>query len=396
MGEPKKEKLIIPDYIKTALSALEQRGFKAYLVGGCVRDFLLGNSPSDFDITTDAMPEQTKKCFEGYEVLTNGIKHGTVTPIIAHKAVEITTFRTDGDYSDNRHPDKVEFTSRLGDDLARRDFTVNALAYSEGEGVTDLFGGREDIKNKIIRCVGEADRRFGEDALRILRAMRFASVLGFNIEKETEKSIKKNIKLLKNVSAERIYGEFIKLLNGENASEILIKFPCLCQTLVGIELNGRQKKALKNAKTAEERLAIIFIYSSPELLKPLKPDNKTYKELHENIENYRLRLTSKNMGIKEQELFIFKNGLDYESAEKMLNLKELMGSTLDIKRFEADLKYSKKHNHPIEISELDITGNDLKKKGIKGKKIKLTQEFLLKSVIEGKAKNEKNELLKLI
>ena len=226
--------------------------------------------------------------------------------------------------------------------------------------------------------------------------MRFASVLGFNIEKETEKSIKKNIKLLKNVSAERIYGEFIKLLNGENASEILIKFPCLCQTLFGIELNGRQKKALKNAKTAEERLAIIFIYSSPELLKPLKPDNKTYKELHENIENYRLRLTSKNMGIKEQELFIFKNGLDYESAEKMLNLKELMGSTLDIKRFEADLKYSKKHNHPIEISELDITGNDLKKKGIKGKKIKLTQEFLLKSVIEGKAKNEKNELLKLI
>ena len=396
MGEPKKEKLIIPDYIKTALSALEQRGFKAYLVGGCVRDFLLGNSPSDFDITTDAMPEQTKKCFEGYEVLTNGIKHGTVTPIIAHKAVEITTFRTDGDYSDNRHPDKVEFTSRLGDDLARRDFTVNALAYSEGEGVTDLFGGREDIKNKIIRCVGEADRRFGEDALRILRAMRFASVLGFNIEKETEKSIKKNIKLLKNVSAERIYGEFIKLLNGENASEILIKIPCLCQTLFGIELNGRQKKALKNAKTAEERLAIIFIYSSPELLKPLKPDNKTYKELHENIENYRLRLTSKNMGIKEQELFIFKNGLDYESAEKMLNLKELMGSTLDIKRFEADLKYSKKHNHPIEISELDITGNDLKKKGIKGKKIKLTQEFLLKSVIEGKAKNEKNELLKLI
>lgn len=396
MGEPKKEKLIIPDYIKTALSALEQRGFKAYLVGGCVRDFLLGNSPSDFDITTDAMPEQTKKCFEGYEVLTNGIKHGTVTPIIAHKAVEITTFRTDGEYSDNRHPDKVEFTSRLGDDLARRDFTVNALAYSEGEGVTDLFGGREDIKNKIIRCVGEADRRFGEDALRILRAMRFASVLGFNIEKETEKSIKKNIKLLKNVSAERIYGEFIKLLNGENASEILIKFPCLCQTLFGIELNGRQKKALKNAKTAEERLAIIFIYSSPELLKPLKPDNKTYKELHENIKNYRLRLTSKNMGIKEQELFIFKNGLDYESAEKMLNLKELMGSTLDIKRFKADLKYSKKHNHPIKISELDITGNDLKKKGIKGKKIKLTQEFLLKSVIEGKAKNEKNELLKLI
>ena len=391
-----KSKFIIPQYIKTALSHLERKGFKAYLVGGCVRDYLLGKQPSDFDITTNALPRQTKECFADYKVLTNGIKHGTVTPIIEHKAVEITTFRTDGKYSDNRHPDKVEFTSELKGDLSRRDFTVNAIAYSESEGIIDLFGAKEDLENKIIRCVGEADRRFGEDALRILRALRFASVLGFNIEKQTEKSIKSNINLLKNVSAERIYAEFTKLLGGKSASGILIKFPCLCKTLFGIELNGRQKKALKKAKTASERLAIIFIYSSPEKLKTLKPDNKTYNELCENIKNYRLRLTSGNLPQKEFELFILKNGLDYESAEKMIRLKELMGSALDTAQFIKNIESSKAENHPIKISELDITGDDLKTKGIRGKKIKLTQQFLLKEVIEGRAKNEKKELLKLI
>ena len=391
-----KSKFIIPEYIKTALSQLERKGFKAYLVGGCVRDYLLGNNPSDFDIATNALPEQTKNCFADYKVLTNGIKHGTLTPIIEHKAVEITTFRTDGKYSDNRHPDKVEFTSELKGDLSRRDFTVNAIAYSESEGIIDLFGGIEDLKNKIIRCVGEADRRFGEDALRILRALRFASVLGFKIEKETEKSINKNIKLLKNVSAERIYTEFMKLLGGKNASETLVKFPCLCKTLFGIELNSRHKRALKKAKNAWERLAIIFIYSSPEKLKALKPDNKTYNELCENINNYRLRLTSKNLGEKELELFIFKNSLDYDSAQRMIRLKELMASSLDTHQFLRNIESSKSKKHPIKISELDITGNDLKAKQIKGKKIKLTLEFLLISVIEGKVKNEKKELLKLI
>ena len=391
-----KSKFEIPEYIRTALLELEKRGFKAYLVGGCVRDYLLGKQPSDFDITTNALPCQTEKCFEAYRVLTNGKKHGTVTPIIEHKAVEITTFRTDGEYSDNRHPDKVEYTRELKADLSRRDFTVNAIAYSESDGITDLFHGREDLQKRIIRCVGEADRRFGEDALRILRALRFASVLGFNIEKETEKSIKKNIKLLKNVSAERIYAEFMKLLGGKNASEILIKFSCLTETLFGISLNQRQKKALAKAKTSSERLAIIFIYSSPEKLGILKPDNKTYNELCDNVDNYRLTLTSKNAGQKEFEKFIFKNGLDYESAEKMLNLKKLMGSALDIEQFEACLEYAESHRHPIKTSELDITGNDLKAKGIKGKKIKLAQQFLLECVIEGKVKNEKKELMKLL
>lgn len=390
------KKMLIPDYINTALLALESKGFKAYLAGGCVRDFLLGKKASDFDITTSALPEQTIKCFEGYEVLTNGIKHGTVTPIINHKAVEITTFRTDGDYSDNRHPDKVEFTGRLKDDLARRDFTVNAMAYSENEGVIDIFGGREDLKNKTIRCVGEADRRFGEDSLRILRALRFSAVLAFNIEKETARSIKENIALLKNVSAERIYAEFTKLLAGKNASEVLIKYPCLCEELFDIKLNSRQRTALKKAKNAEERLAVIFIYSSPETLKRIKPDKKTYNELCENLNNYRLPLNNKKAGIKEFEMFMFKNSLDFERAAKMVRLKAIMGSALNTEQFEKNIEYSLSHSHPIKASELDITGNDLKRKGIEGKKIKLTLEFLLKCVIEGKAKNEKEELLKLI
>lgn len=396
MGNAKKENLIIPDYIKTALSILEQKGFKAYLVGGCVRDFLLGKQPYDFDITTNALPAQTLKCFEGYEIIKNGMKHGTVTPIIEKKAVEITTFRTESGYSDNRHPDKVEFTAFLEGDLSRRDFTVNAMAYSESEGVIDMFSGRKDLNKRIIRCVGNADERFGEDSLRILRALRFASILNFEIEEQTAKSIKKNIELLKNVSAERIYGEFMKLLQGENASEILIKFPCLCTALFGINLTSRQKTALRKAKTADMRLAIIFIYSSPELLKSLKPDNKTYNGLRENLKNYRLHLTNKAIGVREQELFIFKNALDYESAERMAELKFLMESAVDAETFKKNLEYSKSNNHPVKISELDISGDDLKEKGIRGKKIKLTQEFLLKCVIEGKAKNEKKELLKLL
>ena len=396
MGNGIKENLIIPDYIKKALSILEQKGFKAYLVGGCVRDFLLGKQPYDFDITTNALPEQTLKCFEGYEIIKNGMKHGTVTPIIEKKAVEITTFRTESGYSDNRHPDKVEFSAELREDLSRRDFTVNAMAYSEGEGVTDIFGGREDLKNKLLRCVGDPDKRFGEDSLRILRALRFASVLNFEIEAQTAKSIKKNIDLLKNVSAERIYGEFMKLLQGESASEILIKFSCLCRVLFGINLTSRQKAALKKAKTADMRLAIIFIYSSPELLKPLKPDNKTYNRLCENINNYRLRLTNKNLGIERQELFLFNNSLDYESAQRMIELKRLMGSEVDTEVFRRNLEYSKSNNHPIKISELALNGNDLKAFGIKGRRIRQTQEKLLKAVIRGEVKNEKKELIKLL
>ena len=193
---------------------LNKNGYEAYYVGGCVRDALLGIKPCDFDITTSAKPEETSAIFRraGYTVIETGIKHGTVSVIFDKKSYEVTTFRVDGKYSDSRHPVSVEFVSSLKEDLARRDFTVNAMAYHPKTGIFDFFGGREDLKNKFIRCVGEPVKRFEEDALRILRALRFASRYDFTIEENTSNAIKQCKALLDNISAERIYSEFCGIL----------------------------------------------------------------------------------------------------------------------------------------------------------------------------------------
>ena len=185
---------IIPEAIKKAMSIMKENGYESFIVGGCVRDFLMGKTPSDFDITTNATPEETKKCFLGFKVIETGIKHGTVTVLIDSEPIEITTYRIDGEYKDNRHPESVEFTANLEDDLSRRDFTVNALAYDGEEKIVDLFFGKEDLKKQIIRSVGEPDKRFSEDGLRILRALRFSSVLDFDIDKATPKSEYNDVK----------------------------------------------------------------------------------------------------------------------------------------------------------------------------------------------------------
>lgn len=208
---------------KKVIGLLEKGGFEAYAVGGSVRDSLLGKTPYDFDIASSAKPEEMKAVFKNEHCIETGIKHGTITVLIGEEAVETTTFRIDGSYPDNRRPEKVEFTSVLAKDLARRDFTINALAFSEKTGVIDLFGGISDLEHGIIRCVGEPDRRFEEDALRIMRALRFASVLGFEIEEKTAASILKNRELLKNISAERIFSELSKLLCGKNAAKVLLE-----------------------------------------------------------------------------------------------------------------------------------------------------------------------------
>ncbi|MBQ4546039.1 MAG: CCA tRNA nucleotidyltransferase [Oscillospiraceae bacterium] len=208
---------------KKVIGALEQAGFEAYAVGGCVRDSLLGKKPFDFDVATSAMPEEMMVIFRNEHVIETGIKHGTLTVLMDGEAVETTSFRIDGSYYDSRHPEKVEFTSSLPEDLSRRDFTINALAFNEKTGVIDLFGGISDLEHGIIRCVGEPDRRFGEDALRIMRALRFAAVLGFEIEGKTADSIRRNRGLLKNISAERIFSELSRLLCGKNAAKILLE-----------------------------------------------------------------------------------------------------------------------------------------------------------------------------
>lgn len=222
----------MPKNVDIAINLLQSAGFEAYAVGGCVRDSLLGKTPNDWDITTSAKPEDMKSVFADFHCIDTGIKHGTVTVVIDGEPLEITTFRLDGEYEDNRHPKSVTFTSDLGADLGRRDFTVNAMAYSKMTGTVDLFGGQNDLKNKIIRCVGDPDRRFNEDALRILRALRFASALDFEIEEKTAQSLLKNCALLGNISEERIAKELLKLVCGKGAKRILTDFaPVLFEIL---------------------------------------------------------------------------------------------------------------------------------------------------------------------
>lgn len=215
----------IPTHALTVVERLEHYGFEAYVVGGCVRDSLLGRTPKDWDVCTNALPQEVLRVFRRFHVIKTGLQHGTVTVMVERQPVEVTTFRIDGDYSDNRHPDSVNFVGRVEEDLARRDFTINAMAYNPTRGLVDAFGGQEDLQARIIRCVGEPDARFNEDGLRILRALRFAARYDFGIETETSFSMHRNRHLLENVSVERIFCELKGILVGEGVLGMLQAFP---------------------------------------------------------------------------------------------------------------------------------------------------------------------------
>ncbi|MDF2842160.1 MAG: hypothetical protein K0R00_586 [Herbinix sp.] len=209
---------IIPDKVNKIIEELRNHGFEAYAVGGCVRDMILGRSPKDWDITTSATPIEVKSIFR--RTVDTGIVHGTVTVLLDKDHFEVTTYRLDGEYEDNRHPKEVSFTSSLTEDLKRRDFTINAMAYNEIDGVIDLFGGMEDLQKGLIRCVGSAKERFEEDALRILRAVRFSAQLGFTIEEDTLRAVREKAENLKNISAERIRVELTKLLISDHPDRL--------------------------------------------------------------------------------------------------------------------------------------------------------------------------------
>lgn len=200
----------LPDKVHKIIDTLEEAGYEAYAVGGCVRDSILGREPDDWDITTSAKPEEMKRLFP--RTVDTGIKHGTVTVLLGGEGFEVTTYRIDGTYEDGRHPTEVTFTASLKEDLRRRDFTINAMAYNETDGITDLFGGREDLARGVIRCVGNPLHRFGEDALRMMRAVRFAAQLGFAIEESTLAAIRELAPTIEKISAERVRTELLKLL----------------------------------------------------------------------------------------------------------------------------------------------------------------------------------------
>ena len=214
----------LPDEILFIISRLNSRGFKGFAVGGCVRDALRGIEPNDYDVATDAAPGDVLEAFDDCKTVETGLKHGTVTVVSGGRNVEVTSFRIDGEYRDNRHPSEVRFTKELNEDLSRRDFTVNAMAFSPEIGLVDLFDGERHLNERIIKCVGNPDERFSEDGLRILRALRFSSALDFEIERETAHSIYKNRLLLQNISAERIYAELVKLLLGAGVGRVIKEF----------------------------------------------------------------------------------------------------------------------------------------------------------------------------
>ena len=215
-------KIQLPEKVQQIIKTLQSCGYEAYAVGGCVRDSLLGRTPGDWDITTSALPEETKALFE--RTFDTGIEHGTITVLLGKEGFEVTTYRIDGKYEDSRHPSEVTFTRCLSEDLLRRDFTINAMAYNDEDGIVDMFGGMEDLEKKIIRCVGDAEARFEEDALRIMRAVRFSAQLGFEIEEQTQQAIRHLAMNLKNISAERIQVELIKLLTSPHPEQIRLAY----------------------------------------------------------------------------------------------------------------------------------------------------------------------------
>lgn len=234
----------IPYYAEAVINRLLEKGYEAFAVGGCVRDTLLGRLPNDWDVTTDASPEKIIECFrgKGFSAIPTGISHGTITVVSDRKPVEVTTYRIDGRYTDRRRPDSVIFTRSLAEDLARRDFTINAMAYSPAGGFVDLFDGAGDLEKKVIRAVGEPSVRFDEDALRILRAIRFSSVLGFSVEERTAEAAVRQRGLLMDISRERISSELMKLLAGKDAGRVIREFAPIIESVIP-ELSGKTDNA---------------------------------------------------------------------------------------------------------------------------------------------------------
>lgn len=389
------------------IDRLSENGFEAYFVGGCVRDKILGRPVYDYDITTNAKPDEVLKIFGDFKTFCNGIKHGTVSVVVNSKPYEITTFRKEGKYSDNRHPDRVFFCKNIKDDLSRRDFTCNAMAFSKKQGLIDNFGGFYDTHNSVLRAVGVPTTRFKEDALRILRALRFCSNLSFTIEHKTASAIFSLKALLNNVSKERIYSELKKIFTGENAKNVLLDYS---EVIISLLLPSPcfSKSVYENAvlccMSVKENFSVrfcIFCYVfyggnidfAISVLNQFKADNQIKKIFSCFFKNANLagnfnRVTAKIL-LKEiyptfySEFFEFLNGISFlvsDDNKKVFLLKELCDNILA-------------KNECYSLKQLAVNGNDLKTLGISGK---IAGELLNKLyffVISEKIENNKTDLI---
>ena len=384
----------------------------AYVVGGCVRNAIMGIDASDTDIAVSCPPDVSVKLLTdaGIKCVETGIKHGTITAVIDATPYEITTFRTESGYADNRHPDSVSFVTNIADDLSRRDFTVNAMAYNDDEGIIDLFGGRQDIKNKIIKTVGDPDKRFLEDALRIIRAIRFSSTLGFTIDDNTKTSILNNKDLIKNVAKERITAEFSKLMQGENIKYLLLNFYEVFNTVFG-------KKYKKQAyATACEfidkipqnftlRLAFLYLCISECIdLQKSKINAPDLADLNaflnafvlSNAQKSSCYATVANCSIEVLDIPSVQRamyGFGAESVKNALYIQDaVFGTNKKTTLFDSVIL----NKMPFSISHLDINGNDLIQIGYEGRAIQSILIKLLYAVFDGKVKNERKQLIDYI
>ena len=385
--------LYIPNEAEEIISELERAGYEAYIVGGCVRDCLLGKSPDDYDITTSAKPDEVKKLFT--RTVDTGLAHGTVTVVKNSKPFEVTTFRIDGEYKDNRHPTTVEYTDNVKLDLARRDFTVNAMAYNHIRGLVDVFGGVEDLKNGIIRTVGKAEDRFSEDALRVLRAIRFSSTLGFKIEEKTSLAIKKHAHALLDISSERIYTEWKKLLSGKGAYEIINEYSDVIATFAP-ELGNIPKydRSRFLTLTSDERQLLLFLISNScnlfgNFAKRLKTDKKTKERGISVLNNMTISDETDDDGIKR-----FLIGKNDETVDMILNVSygacKISSCTRD------RIKAIAKMGLPRFAADLNIKGEDLISIGISGKEIGSTLSNLVVAAAIGDVENENAALMSYV
>lgn len=425
------------------LDVLEKSGHEAYFVGGCVRDSVTGREFHDIDITTDALPDEMLKIFSGFTTVPTGIKHGTVTVICDGTPFEITTYRIDGEYSDSRRPDSVEFTRNLADDLSRRDFTVNAMAMDSEGNIVDLFGGAEDIRNKTIRCVGSPEKRFEEDALRIMRAVRFSAQLGFEIEEKTAEAVHAMKNRLENISKERIREELDKIICGKNCVDVLMKYSDVITTVIpefsdciGFDQHSPYHKytvwehtvravSLAPPENLKLRRALFFHDIAKPMCAEFDGNGRGHFRHHAekgaetarrimkrlrydcNSADYAVTLISHHSDkiitktdVKKM-MSVIGDSLFFELMEmKKCDNSAKNDFVLEENRlFDELISEGKKiigNNECRHLHDLDVNGNDLIKIGMHGAEIGKTLDRLLNLVIEGKLPNEHDILLNYI
>ena len=400
----------IPKDAERIIEILNDNGFEAYVVGGCVRDSILGREPEDWDITTSAKPPEIKSLFT--KTIDTGIQHGTVTVRMGGCSYETTTFRIDGVYEDNRHPKQVEFTSLLSEDLKRRDFTINAMAYSPKTGLVDIYNGMGDLENRIIRCVGNADERFDEDALRTLRAVRFAGQLDFTIEDKTYEAIRNAAENIENISVERIRVEITKLLMSHGADRMLAAYDTgltdhflpewdrLVEDDKAEAALARVRYINDNYAGLPERDRRILCFAGlmvemPDvagILRRLKFDNYTIDMIKRIAKYYPVSLDVDRYNMKK-----IIGGAGYDAMEMIFIMKEAGAGCVDdeitkVRRLYEDIM---ENREPVYIKDLAVTGVDIMDVGIPaGKEVGRILEELLEEVLYEPEKNTKEYLIR--